>query len=120
MGFAVSEWCFRGVESRCSIGICNAECLLRSSLLREVSCKTLVLEAWIVILVKVSWKMLVLEAWIHTFDESLVEKALLWKCGLSLCGESEARVFSKSVKKECQARVSCQQCQAKVSSKSVK
>ena len=39
----VSEWCFRGVESRCSIGICNAECLLRSSLLREVSCKTLVL-----------------------------------------------------------------------------
>ena len=84
MGFAVSELCFRGVESRCSIGICNAECLLRSSLLREVSCKTLVLEAWIV-----------------TFGESLVENARLgsldchfwrksrvkrsfWKLGLSL------------------------------------
>ena len=84
LGFAVSEWCFRGVESRCYIGICDAECLLRSSLLREVSCKTLVLEAWIV-----------------TFDESLVEnarfgsldyyfwwksrvKCSFWKLGLSL------------------------------------
>ena len=58
LGIAVWEWCFRGVESRCYIGICDAECLLRSSLLREVSCKTLVLEAWIV-----------------TFCESLVENA---------------------------------------------
>ena len=61
------------------IGICDADCLLRSSLLREVSCKTLILEAWIVklglsLLVKVSWKML---AWIATFGESLVENASL-------------------------------------------
>ena len=50
--------CFRGVESRCSIGICDAERLFRNSLLRDVSCKTLVLEAWIV-----------------TFGEGLVENA---------------------------------------------
>ena len=24
-GFAVSEWCFRGVESRCYIGICSCK-----------------------------------------------------------------------------------------------
>ena len=24
-GIAVSEWCFRGVESRCSIGICSCK-----------------------------------------------------------------------------------------------
>ena len=40
-------------------------------ILVKVSCKTLVLEA----LVKVSWKILVLEAWIVTFVESLVENA---------------------------------------------
>ena len=56
--------------------------------MREVSCKTLILEAWIVtfggslvemlvlpLLVKVSWKMLVFEAWIVTFGECLVENA---------------------------------------------
>ena len=60
------------------------------SLLVKVSCKILVLEAWIVtfgeslrkrsfwklglsLLVTVSWKTLVLEAWLVTFDESLVE-----------------------------------------------
>ena len=43
-----SAWRLRGVETRCYIGVCDAGRLLRSSLLREVSCKTLVLEAWIV------------------------------------------------------------------------
>ena len=65
--------------------------------MREVSCKTLILEAWIVtfgeslvenarrsfwklklsLVVEVSWKMLVLEAWILTFGESLVEMLVL-------------------------------------------
>ena len=93
---------YRGVEPRCYIGICDADCLLRSSLLREVSCKTLVLEAWIVsfgdsvvenarfgsldlsLLVKVSWKMLVLEAWIVAFGESVVENARFGSLDLSL------------------------------------
>ena len=73
--FAVSDWCFRGVEPRCYIGICDAECLLRTSLLREVSCKTLVLEAWIVTFGESLVENVVLEAWILTFGESLVENA---------------------------------------------
>ena len=95
LGFAVSEWCFRGVEPRCYIGICNAECLLRSSLLREslvenarfgsLDChfwwksrgKCSFRKLGLSLLVKVSWKMLVLEAWIVTFGESLVENARL-------------------------------------------
>ena len=91
--------------------------------MREVSCKTLVLEAWIV-----TWKMLVsediLETWIVTFGERLVENARFgsldchfWcksggkcsfcKLGLSLlvkvaCDqECPARVSRKSVKQEC-------------------
>ena len=59
-------------------------------------------------LVKVSWKMLVLEAWIVTFGESLVENACL------------GSLSSKSVQQECLASVSCQECPAGVSSKSVK
>ena len=48
IGFSVSECCFKGVEPRCYIGIRDAECLPKSSLLREVSWETLVLEAWMV------------------------------------------------------------------------
>ena len=89
------------------------------------------------LLVKVSWKTLVLEAWIVTFGESLVENVrcgsldchFWWKSrGKCLSGlqECQARVSSKSVKKECQAKSVQQEClaraecQAKVSSKSVK
>ena len=73
------------------------------------------------VLVKVSWKMLVLEAWIVTFGESLVENAPFGSLsGLQACPdkrgqqECQARVSSKSVKKECQ-----EECQARVSSRSV-
>ena len=54
----------------------------------KVSWKILVLEAWIVTLVKVSWKMLVLEAWIVTFGESLVENTRFGSFGIVTFGES--------------------------------
>ena len=50
--------CSLRVESCCYIGIGSAECLSRSSHLRQVS-----------------WKMHVLEVWILTFGESLLENA---------------------------------------------
>ena len=67
--------------------------------------------------------MLVLEAWIHTFDESLVEKA---RCGSVDCHfvvkvkqECSARVSRKSVKQECPVNSVKRKCRARVSSKSV-
>ena len=110
--FAVSGWCFRGVEPRCYIGICIAERLPRSSLLREIWWKMLVLDVWVLtfgeslventwfgsldshFLVTVSWKMLVTEAWIVTFGQSHV----VWSNQ-----EGPARVSIKSVKQECAA-----------------
>ena len=64
LGFAVSESGFRGVEPCCYIGICDAECLPRSSLLWEVS-----------------WNMFVLEAWILALGESFAGKCSFWKLG---------------------------------------
>ena len=76
--------------------------------------------------VKVSWKMLVLEAWLVTFGESLVENACFGSLsGLQGCPdkrgkqECQARVSSKSVKKECQAKSVQQECLAGVSCNSV-
>ena len=140
--FSFRVVCFRGVEPRCYSGICNAERLLRSSLLREVSCKMFVLEVWIVtfceslvenarfgsldchfwwksrgkcsfwklglsLLVKVSWKMLVLEAWIIECRVKSVQQ------------ECQARMSSRSVPQDSQARVSSKECPARVFSKSV-
>ena len=81
--------------------------------------------------------MLVLEAWIFPFGESLVENARVesldchfwWqsrgKCAgvsrvKSVKQERPARVSGKSVKQECLARVSLQECQRRVSRKGVK
>ena len=74
--------------------------------------------------------MLVLEAWIVTFGESLVEvswKMLVLKAlsGLQECPdkrgkqECQARVSSKSVQKECQAKSVQKECLAGVSCNSV-
>ena len=90
------------------------------------------------LLVKVSWKMLILEAWIVTFGECLVENARFgsldchfwwksrgkrsfWKLGWSLWMKSrgvqqecQARVSRKSVKEECLGKSVKKECQAKV------
>ena len=172
LGFAMQSVCSE-------VRFCEKSRVKRSfwklglSLLVKVSCKMLVLEAWLVtfgeslvenarfgslachfwwksrgkcsfwklgfsLLVKVSCKMLVLEAWLVTFGESLVEnarfgslachfwwqsrgKCSFWKLGLSLLVKVSwnleaslvvstksvlTRVSSRSVKKECLARVS--------------
>ena len=65
------------------------------------------------LLVKVSCKTLVLEAWLVTFGESLVESACL------VCKSALTREASKSVKQECPARVSRKSVKQRVSSKSV-
>ena len=44
LGFAVSEWCFRGVESRCSIGICRCKVVWKAPFLWQVSGKTSILK----------------------------------------------------------------------------
>ena len=99
--------------------------------------------------VKVLWKTLVLDAWIVTFGESLVENAFgwksrgkcsfleawivtlggkcsFWKLGLWLWVKSrgvqqecQARVSRKTVKEECLGKSVKKECQAKVSSKIV-
>ena len=95
----------------------------------KVSCKTLVLEGWIVtfgeslvenarfgsglsLLVKVSWKMLVLKA--LSALSGLQERPD--KRGKQEC---QARVSSKSVQKECQAKSVQKECLAGVSCNSV-
>ena len=44
LGFAISEWCFGGVESRCSIGICNCKVGWKAPFLWQVSGKTSILK----------------------------------------------------------------------------
>ena len=132
LGFALQSVCsevpfcekFRVKRSFWKLGL---------SLLVEVSCKTLILEAWIVTFV--SRKTLILEAWIVTFSGSLVENARFgslnghfwfWKLGWSLWVKSrgvqqecQARVSRKSVEVECLGKSVKKECQAKASSKIV-
>ena len=44
LGFAVSEWCFRGVESRCYIGICSCKVAWKAPFLWHFSGKTSILK----------------------------------------------------------------------------
>ena len=44
LGFAVSEWCLRGVESRCSIGICSCKVVWKAPFAWQVSGKTSILK----------------------------------------------------------------------------
>ena len=53
LGFAVSEWCFRGVESRCYIGICSCKVAWKAPFLWQVSGKTSILLR--VEVVKIIW-----------------------------------------------------------------